>query len=101
MDQTANEAAQKHRHLVDRHLAVALAGTDCFAELLPRIAGAGPADVLQGLNRMRRNDGVRAQLDALLLDAWGVKGRMPPVDQLATLPLPHPLDSEWRFSADS
>lgn len=91
-------AAREHRRLVDRLLADAVPGVDCFAALLPSMQGAGPADVLLGLRRMRDNPDLRAAAEALLLDASTRSKLQPTVDQPAALPLPHPLDSEWRFA---
>lgn len=94
-------AARDHRRLIDRLLVDAVPGASHFAALLPSMQGAGPADVLLGLRRMRENAGLRPAAEALLLDAARQADRQPLVDQPAALPLPHPLDSEWRFGPTS
>lgn len=95
------ETVRAHRRLVDRLLLDAVPRASTFRQLLPRMAGAGPIDVLQGLARMRQLEGARALAEQLILDASGAAEGWPAVDQPAMLPLPHPLDSEWRFCSDS
>ena len=93
--------ARKHQRLIDRLLVDAIPGATSFAALLPAMEGAGPADVVLGLRRLRQDGGLQAAADALILDASKQAGRLPEIDQPAALPLPHPLDSEWRFAPSS
>lgn len=100
-DPSGTSAARDHRRLIDRLLADAAPGANCFAALLTGMAGAGPADVFLGLRRMRERSELQAVADALIFDAGRRAHLLPATDQPASLPLPHPLDSEWRFAPSS
>lgn len=94
-------SARDHRRLIDRLLADAVPVAASFAALLPAVAGAGPTDVLLGLRRIRQRPGFKAAANALIIDAARQGSPLPAVEQPAALPLPHPLDSEWRFAPGS
>ena len=100
-DSSGISAARDHRRLIDRLLADAAPSADCFATLLAGMAGAGPADVFLGLRRIRERGELQAVADALMRDAGRRPHLLPANDQPASLPLPHPLDSEWRFTPSS
>ena len=93
--------SRKHRRLIDRMLVDAIPGATSFAALLPAMEGAGPVDVVLGLRRLQQHWGLQAAADALILDASQQAGRLSGSDQPAALPLPHPIDSEWRFAPSS
>ena len=95
------ESARAHRRLLDRLLWDAVPAVGTFRQLLPLMAGAGPVDVLQGLVRLRAVEGIGTRAEQLIRDASATPSGGSVVDQPAALPLPHPLDSEWRFCADS
>jgi hypothetical protein len=86
---------------VDAWISDALAtGPSSFAELLGRLPGVYPSAALQALHRMQQDGRVDASRAALLHgDAatfHSSVARTPDV-----LPLPHPLDFEWRFTRTS
>lgn len=95
------KAAREHRRLVDRLLSDAIPGAASFAGLLPAIEGAGPTDVVLSLRRLRQHGSLQAAADALIVDASHQADQLPEIKQPVTLPLPHPLDSEWRFAPGS
>ncbi len=86
---------------VEQWITTALAQGPCsFADLLFRLPGVYPCTALKAIGRMRRNrhiDPVHAA--ALTLDASAAPN--PATAPADVLPLPHPLDFEWRFAADS
>ena len=100
-DPSGIAAARDHRRLIDHLLADAVPGAARFAALLPAMAGAAPVDVVLGLRRIRQRGGMRAAAEALILDAERQSELLPAIEQPAALPLPHPLDSEWRFAPGS
>ncbi|WP_128956555.1 hypothetical protein [Bradyrhizobium zhanjiangense] len=71
-----------------------------FSELLQRLPSIYPTEVLASLNRLAEGGRVSAELcNYLHRDAERRPGRPP--DGRCLLPLPHPLDYEWRFTPDS
>lgn len=79
---------------VDRAVLGASAAATDFSALLEALPGIGPTDAVRALETGGRDPHVRR----LLADAR--KPGMPtlPFDQVTALPLPHPLDMEWRFT---
>ncbi len=65
-----------------------------FSALLAALPGIGPTDALRALES--RSGDPHAQ--RLLTDAHKSGKPNLPFDQVAALPLPHPLDMEWRFT---
>lgn len=97
---TSDQEIVAHSTMIDRLIADALPRSATIADLMPRLAGAGPTEVIQALNRALAEPALRS-LAASVLD-------MRPMQQNVTisahdrcLPLPHPLDSEWRFTDSS
>lgn len=91
--------AGAHRRLIDRLLLAAVPSAASFGALMPAMAGAGPADVMAGLDRLARSGKMTALASGLLIDAR-CTGATPLAEaQPTALPLPHPLDFEWRFSS--
>lgn len=75
-------------------------GTASFSELLQRLPSIYPTEVLASLNRLAKGGRVSVELcNFLHRDAERRPGRPP--DGRCLLPLPHPLDYEWRFAPDS
>jgi hypothetical protein len=73
------------------------AGISSFPEFLARLPGVYPAVALNALYRMQRNGKVSANLRRMLeRQARGYRSLTPIV--LDSLPPPHPLDFEWRFT---
>jgi len=83
---------------VDRLVREAAHAAPTFPVLLSRLPGVSPADALLSLRRLARRG---AQFPHLEESALAVSPPVLPLDQGAGLPLPHPLDMEWRFTRDS
>jgi hypothetical protein len=82
---------------VDRAVHAAAATATDFADLLVRLPGIGPTDALRALAVDRADtDYARLRDNARALSVPDG-----PFDQGADLPLPHPLDMEWRFSQET
>lgn len=80
--------------------AAIVAGITSFAALLQRLPGVYPTELLASLDRLRARDAidptvaVSVHRQAAINSAAVVEGR-------SLLPLPHPLDYEWRFTPDA
>jgi hypothetical protein len=75
-------------------------GLSTFAELLAQLPGVYPSAALQALDRIQRDARIDASRVALFRrDAE--TSRAAPARAPDFLPLPHPLDFEWRFTPDS
>ena len=75
-------------------------GARTFGDLLLDLPSIYPTEVLAAMDRMPMLPGV----DAEVLDRIRAEAGAPPEGRAAggsLLPLPHPLDFEWRFSADT
>lgn len=86
---------------VDAWIAEALAdGAVDYAGLLRRLPGVYPTELLSSLDRLAATGSLNPALAAAVRDqathrpANGSEGR-------SLLPLPHPLDFEWRFTAEA
>ena len=84
---------------VEGWIGAALARGYCnFAELLSHLPGVYPCTALKALRRMQRTGSLDPSLAASLQrDASTL--HQPVVASSDALPLPHPLDFEWRFAA--
>lgn len=75
-------------------------GAKSFEALLRRLPGVYPTDLLASVDRLV----AQGALDAMSADAIRqqsqVKGGRP-AEGRSLLPLPHPLDFEWRFTSES
>lgn len=81
-------------------LAEVQVGTASFSELLQRLPSIYPTEVLAPLNRLAEGGCLSVELcNYLHRDAKRRPGRPP--DGRCLLPVPHPLDYEWRFTPDS
>lgn len=90
-----------HRRLIDQLLLASVPDATSFSDLMSVMDGAGPADVIDGLRRHAGSHDMAFQIESLLADAL-LTGTTPLASrQPETLPLPHPLDSEWRFASDT
>lgn len=86
---------------VDGWIATAVANGPCpFAELLSRLPGVYPGTVLQAVQRMQKSGRLDNHL-ALTLQSEARAFRPLAAKPSGVLPLPHPLDFEWRFSANA
>jgi hypothetical protein len=69
--------------------------SDSFATLLARLPGIAPLDAVRALDEMIDEEPAYRRL----LDSARIyETPFLPFDQGASLPLPHPLDMEWRFT---
>src|SRR5256885_13402218 len=84
---------------VDRLAAAAALNCRTFSELVDFLPGIPPDETLASLRRLNRGSDCQ-HLEYLVADAN--RDRAPPyLDQGRGLPLPHPLDSEFRFDAET
>jgi hypothetical protein len=68
-----------------------------FADLLAALPGIGPIEAVKALTQNRASP----HSTRLLANARTPESPVLPFDQGADLPLPHPLDMEWRFTAST
>jgi len=80
---------------VQNELRRAVAEAVDFRALIRALPGIGPTDAVRALKDMNNQSASRLLASALQDE------RPQPLPQGAHLPLPHPLDLEWRFSEDS
>lgn len=84
---------------VDRQVRDAAPRARDFSDLLARLPGVTPPDAMQSLARL--GDGKNSPFARLLDEARTLSPPGRPLDQGEGLPLPHPLDMEWRFTPSS
>jgi hypothetical protein len=89
------------RHFVDQSvLAAVTAGSTTFRTLLRQLPSVYPTELLSSLDRLSDIGAVDPAIIATVhCEAQTRPTALPGVRSL--LPLPHPVDFEWRFSADS
>lgn len=75
-------------------------GARSFAALLRRLPGVYPTELLASLDRMVAKGTLDAISAATIRQQSEVRGRRP-AEGRSLLPLPHPLDFEWRFTSES
>jgi len=81
------------------HAAILDGATD-FQALLHRLACVYPTDLMASLDRLAHR-GLIAPAAAKSYRLQAGRNSFGSVEGLSLLPLPHPLDFEWRFTADS
>lgn len=86
---------------VDREvLAIANAGVKSFAETLRRLPSVYPTELLASIDRLARRRAISPQwIDTVRSEATQPTSNWQ--EGRSLLPLPHPLDFEWRYSSDS
>jgi hypothetical protein len=82
-------------------LAQIQAGAASFAELLQRLPSIYPTEVLASLERLAQSGRVLAEISTRLRQDAGRPHAACSPDGRSLLPLPHPLDYEWRFTPDA
>lgn len=75
-------------------------GVTSFAALLHRLPGVYPTELLSSLNRLVSR-GAIAPVVAAAVHRQAATNRASAVEGRSLLPLPHPLDYEWRFTPDA
>lgn len=75
-------------------------GASSFAALLHSLPGVYPTEVLASLDRLLGEQAIDAAVAAAIRQQAGVNAAAS-VDGRSLLPLPHPLDYEWRFTPDA
>ncbi|HET9146642.1 MAG TPA: hypothetical protein VFN77_01200 [Acetobacteraceae bacterium] len=86
---------------VDAWIAEALAdGVVHYAGLLRRLPGVYPTELLASLDRLAATGAINPALPAAVRHE-AKNGSASGTDGRSLLPLPHPLDFEWRFTADA
>ena len=95
---TPSDATAFAHFVDDAVLAAVRASVTRFPELLQRLPSIFPAEVLSSIDRLRAARSIPATIaDVLKLDASCSRSHQT-VDY-PFLPLPHPLDFEWRFTS--
>jgi hypothetical protein len=85
---------------VDGLAAAAAPTCETFSQLVGALPGVPPDEALASLRRLSRGSGNRRHIEQLAADAK--RDRAPAIlDQGRSLPLPHPLDSEFRFNEET
>lgn len=90
-------AAADFDEFVNRAVASASLKSRSFADLLRHLPGIGPTDALRALE----SGSADSNFLRLLADARAPQIPVLPFDQGRNLPLPHPLDMEWRFTPNT
>jgi len=75
-------------------------GANSFPALLLRLPGVYPTEVLVSVDRLARAEAIGPAVAASIHREAAAKGTAV-VEGRSLLPLPHPLDYEWRFTADA
>lgn len=75
-------------------------GATSFAALLHRLPGVYPTEVLASLDRLADSASVDAAV-AMSIHRRAATNGVAAVEGRSLLPLPHPLDYEWRFTPDA
>lgn len=75
-------------------------GAKSFAALLRRLPGVYPTELLASVDRLVTQGALDAMSAAAIRQQSEVKGGRP-AEGRSLLPLPHPLDFEWRFTSES
>lgn len=75
-------------------------GTTSFAALLHRLPAVYPTELLASLDRLATNGRIPAALASSARRQAAANGSAI-VEDRSLLPLPHPLDFEWRFTPDT
>jgi hypothetical protein len=75
-------------------------GTTSFAALLHRLPGVYPTEVLTSLDRLAGEKAIDRTIVASIRRQAAANGATV-VEGRSLLPLPHPLDYEWRFTPDA
>jgi hypothetical protein len=92
---TAPPSVPEFDAFVDREIRGVARSSNNFATLLARLPGIAPPDALRALGDMIDEDPAYRRL---FESAQIREAPVLPFDQGASLPLPHPLDMEWRFA---
>jgi hypothetical protein len=86
---------------IDQYVLAAFAsGVTTFASLLRYVPSIYPTELLSSLDRLGRANAIESAIVASMRHQSSTRLVEPP-NRLALLPLPHPLDFEWRFSHES
>jgi hypothetical protein len=75
-------------------------GNTTFSALLHRLPGVYPTEFLASLNRLAQSERLDLTVMASLRRQAASKG-VALIEGRSLLPLPHPLDYEWRFTPDA
>lgn len=96
----AEEKAEFRAFIDQAVLAATTAGTITFRALLCHLPSVYPTELLASLGRLAESGAIDPALAASVRREASTHTADPP-DGRSLLPLPHPLDFEWRFTADA
>ena len=88
-----------YSRLVDSEVVLAV-GAGGFVEILRRLPSVYPTELIESIGRLTAEGVISKQLaEKICSDAARPRAQSPEVRSL--LPLPHPLDFEWRYAANT
>lgn len=102
MTRAGEEAARlTFARFVESEVRAAFAADDVtFAALLSRVPSVYPTELLAAIDRLRAMREIEPSLADAIRQEASTRQPQRPVGR-SLLPLPHPLDFEWRFTADA
>ncbi len=90
-----------YSRLVDREVVLAVdAGKSGFIELLRQLPSIYPTEVIESIGRLTAEGVISKQL-AEKLRSDAARPRAQSLEGRSLLPVPHPLDFEWRYTANT
>lgn len=98
---TREHEQESYWRLVDREVVLAVrSGARGFVEILRRLPSVYPMELIESIGRLTAQGAISIQLgEEIRSDAARSRAQMPEVRSL--LPVPHPLDFEWRYAAST
>lgn len=101
ISRSTEEEQAAFRAFIDRSvLAATIAGMTTFRAFLHRLPSVYPTELLASLGRLCESGTIDPAMVASVRRAASTRAVEPPGGR-SLLPLPHPLDFEWRFTPDA
>ena len=95
-----NEEAEFSRFVDGEVLSIVSAGAIGFVEILKRLPSVCPTELLASIDRLAARRAISRRLTETIYSESRRPTNDQPIGRLL-LPLPHPLDFEWRYTPDS
>ena len=98
---TRENEQRSYSRLVDSEVVSAVgSGARGFVEILRRLPSVYPTELIESIGRLTAQGAISKQLgEKICSDAARPRARSPEARSL--LPLPHPLDFEWRYAGNT